>query len=252
MDVDAEQLAVPLGAGPLEAPGLGVGVVRRFRKYGVREMLFGEPLEFGPLRLTAIPAGHCFGSAMLLAESGDSSLLYTGDFKLRTGLSAEPCEPRPADILIMETTYGRPHYQFPPTEGVIQGVIRFCREALDNEETPVLLGYSLGKSQELLTGLAAAELPVMRYAVAAAVGAITVRGVPSSRTRCSTAKAPNMTDSPAASAHVDVADGRTWWRSGGGADHEHAGGVAGGATGVVTVRLRYGTGRPERRYRSAR
>jgi len=130
-------------------------------------------LEFGETRrfeigsesfgLTLLPAGHIFGSAMALVEAKGQKLLYTGDFKLRRGLSAEPCEPRPADILIMETTFGRPHYMFPPTEAVLRGVVRFCREALDNDETPVLLGYSLGKSQELLSGLGDAGLPIMLH-----------------------------------------------------------------------------------------
>jgi len=56
----------------------------------------------------------------------------------------------------METTFGRPQYRFPPTAEVLRSIIRFCQEALDNDETPVLLGYSLGKSQELLCGLAEA------------------------------------------------------------------------------------------------
>src|SRR5215469_16458361 len=51
-------------------------------------------------QLTLLPAGHIFGSAMALLEFDGSSLLFTGDFKLRRGLSAEPCEPRCADILI--------------------------------------------------------------------------------------------------------------------------------------------------------
>jgi len=112
--------------------------------------------------LTLLPAGHIFGSAMALIECQGESLLYTGDFKLRPSRSAEACEmsARGIDILIMETTYGRPEYQFPPTDEVIRGVIRFCREALDNDEVPVLLGYSLGKSQELLYGLADAGLPI--------------------------------------------------------------------------------------------
>src|SRR3954467_2832011 len=63
----------------------------------------------------------------------------------------------------METTYGRPQYIFPPTEEVLKGIIRFCREALDNDETPVLLGYSLGKSQEILCGLGEAGLPLMLH-----------------------------------------------------------------------------------------
>ncbi len=128
---------------------------------------YGRVLNFSgkdtPYAIRLLPAGHIFGSAMAHIEAGGSSLLYTGDFKLRPGLSAEACEPRPADILIMETTYGRPHYQFPPAPEVMKGIIRFCREALDNDETAVLLGYSLGKSQELLCGLGEAGLPIMLH-----------------------------------------------------------------------------------------
>ncbi|MBM3877636.1 MAG: MBL fold metallo-hydrolase [Verrucomicrobia bacterium] len=126
---------------------------------------FGEAAEFrGPsdfYRVTLVPAGHIFGSAMSLVESDGSSLLYTGDFKLRRGLSAEPCEPRRADTLIMETTFGLPWHRFPPVEQVWADIVGFCRAALAEGVTPVLLAYSLGKAQELLLGLAAAGLPVM-------------------------------------------------------------------------------------------
>lgn len=128
---------------------------------------FGQRVEFkgaaGPFQLTLLPAGHIFGSAMALVETDQHALLYTGDFKLRPSFSAETCDPARAKgvgTLIMETTFGRPVYQFPPAADVMRGIARFCREALDNEETPVLLGYSLGKSQELLRGLADAELPI--------------------------------------------------------------------------------------------
>ncbi len=113
--------------------------------------------------ITLLPAGHIFGSAMSLIRSGEETLLYTGDFKLRRGLSAERCEPSQAEILVMETTFGRPQYAFPPTEAVLKSIVRFCREALDNDEVPVLLGYSLGKSQELLCSLGDASLPIMLH-----------------------------------------------------------------------------------------
>src|SRR4051812_12893732 len=128
---------------------------------------FGEGHRFHTSRIeyeiTLLPAGHIFGSAMSLISAGGESLLYTGDFKLRRGLSAEACEPRHAETLIMETTYGRPQYRFPPTAEVIAGVVRFCKQALDHDETPVLLGYSLGKSQELLCSLGEARLPIMLH-----------------------------------------------------------------------------------------
>jgi DNA ligase-1 len=114
--------------------------------------------------VTLHPAGHIHGSAQSLLTHDDfGSLLYTGDFKLRHGLSAEPCATPPADVLIMETTFGRPQYVFPPTAQTLTAIANFCRAALSEDETPVLFGYSLGKSQELLSGLAAAKLPVMLH-----------------------------------------------------------------------------------------
>ncbi|MEO7598735.1 MAG: MBL fold metallo-hydrolase RNA specificity domain-containing protein, partial [Opitutus sp.] len=114
--------------------------------------------------VTLHAAGHIFGSAQsLLNHTSHGTLLYTGDFKLRRGLSAEPCETPHADTLIMETTFGRPHYVFPPTEKVLSDIAHFCHETLGHGETPVLFGYSLGKSQELLSGLTAAQLPVMLH-----------------------------------------------------------------------------------------
>jgi len=91
--------------------------------FGERRRFEGGPI---PFQIPLLPAGHIFGSAMALIEAEGHSLLYTGDFKLRRGLSAEPCTPRPADLLIMETTHGRPEYQFPPTADVLRGVVRFC------------------------------------------------------------------------------------------------------------------------------
>jgi Cft2 family RNA processing exonuclease len=119
-----------------------------------------------PFQITLLPAGHILGSAMAFVEWAGGSLLYTGDFKLRPGLTAEPCDPRPArgcDMLIMETTYGRPHYCLPPCAEVMDDLIRFCRQAMAEGVTPVVLGYSLGKSQEILRALRDAGLPILLH-----------------------------------------------------------------------------------------
>ncbi len=126
---------------------------------------FGQTEQFtNDSVVTLHPAGHIFGSAQCrIAHESHGSLLYTGDFKLRPGRSAEACVTPRADVLIMETTFGRPHYVFPPTAQVLADIGAFCHSALEEGETPVLLGYSLGKSQELLCGLAEANLPVMLH-----------------------------------------------------------------------------------------
>jgi DNA ligase-1 len=124
---------------------------------------FGERRAFRDFEITLLPAGHIFGSAQALIEAQEGSLLYTGDFKLRPGLSAEPTEWRHAETLVMETTYGLPRYRMPPTDEVIAQMVEFCREALEEDAVPVLLGYSLGKSQEILCALLAAGLTPMLH-----------------------------------------------------------------------------------------
>src|SRR5688572_27757611 len=57
-----------------------------------RALRYGEPLELGGARLTLYPAGHILGSAQALVEWDGVRLLYSGDFKLRPGRSAEPVE----------------------------------------------------------------------------------------------------------------------------------------------------------------
>ncbi|MFH1497997.1 MAG: MBL fold metallo-hydrolase [Verrucomicrobiota bacterium] len=139
----------------------------RQRERGVKHLLpFGQTEQLTPdCTATLLPAGHILGSAQILLEhSAHGRLLYTGDFKLRPGLAAEPCATPRADVLIMETTFGLPRYRMPPSDQVMADIVGFCRDALAAGETPILFGYSLGKSQEIIRGLLDAGLPVMAHA----------------------------------------------------------------------------------------
>src|SRR5256885_3402283 len=124
---------------------------------------FGEKGTVDGLDLMLLPAGHIFGSAQCFLFAGDETVLYTGDFKLRPGKSAERAQWRHADTLIMETTFGLPRYRFPPTEQVIDQIVAFCRETIEAAQVPVLLGYSLGKAQEILCSLDGAGLTPMLH-----------------------------------------------------------------------------------------
>jgi len=124
---------------------------------------FEKRTRFRDFDITLLSAGHILGSAQALLESERGSLLYTGDFKLRPGLSAEPAQWRHAETLVMETTYGLPKYRLPPTAQVIAQMVAFCQDALEDGAVPVLLGYSLGKSQEILCALLEAGLKPMLH-----------------------------------------------------------------------------------------
>lgn len=121
------------------------------RKREIVELDWGEPWERDGFRTVLTPAGHVLGSAMVHVTriSDGASLLYTGDYKLRGGLSCEPAVPLGADLLIMECTFGMPRYVFPDTDTLRGRMHEWCRSALERGEVPVLLGYSLGKAQEI-------------------------------------------------------------------------------------------------------
>jgi Cft2 family RNA processing exonuclease len=134
-------------------------------QHRVLEMHYRQPLEFGGLRLTALPAGHCCGSAMLLADDGQRSLLYTGDFKLGPSATAEAAELPRADILIMESTFGRPQYRLPPRDHVVARLLEIVCRALADGRTPVIHAYPLGKSQEVTRLLTTSGIPVLQHEI---------------------------------------------------------------------------------------
>jgi len=111
---------------------------------------YGEPVDIGTGTVTLLPAGHMLGSAQVLFEDG-ARLLYTGDLKLRCG---HPLDLPKADVLIIESTYGRPHFNFPDRSSVIEELAMWCHRSLANQVTPVLLCHAIGKAQEVMLALA--------------------------------------------------------------------------------------------------
>ncbi len=126
---------------------------------------FHSPIEHAGHRLLLLPAGHIRGSAMLhVTRLADGrSLLYTGDFKVRHGRTAEPVVFKHADTLILETTFALPRFVFPSAMEIEAAVLRFVHGCLDGGEIPVLLGYSLGKAQEALALLHEHGIPTVLH-----------------------------------------------------------------------------------------
>ncbi len=134
---------------------------------------FHVPVVRDGFRLRLLPAGHICGSAMLHITriKDNASLLYTGDFKTRRGRTAEAVNFLNADTLILETTFGLPNFEFPNIMEVEASILRFVQDAFADGETPVLLGYSLGKAQEVLALLTEHGIPALLHPAVAAMTA---------------------------------------------------------------------------------
>ena len=129
----------------------------------IRELPYRQTIEFGGLRLTTYPAGHCLGSAMLLAEDGNGSLLYTGDFKLGHSATAQRAELPKADVLVIESTYGNPLYRLTPRAAALDQLFTLIRRALSGGFTPVVEAYVIGKAQEITKLLTDEGFPVLQH-----------------------------------------------------------------------------------------
>ena len=135
----------------------------RLGKRNIREMAYGETIEWGGLNLTAFPAGHCLGSAMLLAEDDGDSVLYTGDFKLGPSATSVEAELPHARRLIIESTFGDPAYRLPPREESVAALLETVETILNEGRTPVVQAYILGKSQEVTKLLGDAGFRVLQH-----------------------------------------------------------------------------------------
>jgi len=122
------------------------------RPRGWRMLGYDEPMRLGPATVTLYSAGHMLGSAQLLFEHQGTRVLYTGDIKLRQPGGVRTHVPK-AHVLVLESTYGRPHFRFGDPDSTIEAIARWCRLALDSRVTPVLLCHALGKTEEIMLAL---------------------------------------------------------------------------------------------------
>lgn len=124
------------------------------------EHAYNEPWMEGDHRVTLFSAGHVLGSSQIMIEGELGRFVYTGDFKLGESFTCEATEVKPCDVVLMECTYGRPQYAFPPRDEVAGEMVAFARDALDAGAVPVFFAYSLGKAQEAVAIAGCAGLPV--------------------------------------------------------------------------------------------
>jgi Cft2 family RNA processing exonuclease len=94
-------------------------------------------------------AGHILGSSQFLIENG-SRVVYTGDIRLYNNGLIPPAEIIPCDTLIIESTYGLPHFKFPKIEDVSAQITAWVNKEQKSGANIVFGAYKLGKSQELI------------------------------------------------------------------------------------------------------
>lgn len=113
----------------------------------------------GDGRYRLLPSGHILGSAMLHLETAAGSLLYAGDVSTCGSPTSPPARLVPADLLIVEDTFGHLDSAFLDPRDAADRVVELCLRARSGGRTPVLVTMSnCGKAQEATSALCAAGL----------------------------------------------------------------------------------------------
>ena len=112
-----------------------------------------------PKSVKLLDAGHILGSAALVYK-GDKTLLYTGDFCDRKRLFMNKFFPRKADILVMESTFGRSDYVLPEPEEVMKEALDWVDDQMRKGSSVLTYAYSLGKAQILAKLFEDLDFPV--------------------------------------------------------------------------------------------
>jgi putative mRNA 3-end processing factor len=109
-----------------------------------------------------VDTGHILGSKGLLVAD---DVYYTGDISVRERAFMKAAKVPHAKTLIIESTFGRPEYVFPPLYEVTHRTNRIISEMYDLGIPVILMGYTLGKAQ-LLTKLFSHWDPIVHDSVA--------------------------------------------------------------------------------------
>ena len=114
---------------------------------------FGKITQVNGVNISFHPAGHILGSAQIRLEHRGQIVVVSGDYKRGHDPTCQLFEPIRCHLFVTESTFGLPIYRWPAAETVYQQINDWWKKNQSEGKTSLLLAYSLGKAQRLLSGL---------------------------------------------------------------------------------------------------
>ncbi len=121
---------------------------------------YGESIQRGGCRLSLHPAGHILGAAQVRIEVGGEVAVVTGDYKLQSDPTCAAYEPVKCNLLVTESTFGLPAFEWFDTDQVFDEINQWWRSNQASGKASVLYAYALGKSQRILAGVDSSIGPI--------------------------------------------------------------------------------------------
>jgi len=117
---------------------------------GFKPLSYRERVRVGEFEVTAYNAGHILGSTLYSVDTGEDTIIYTGDINCVDTVVTRAAEDIPCDVLVMESTYGSPDFIFPPRGQVYRSIVEWVVSRVREGAAPTFYVYPVGKSQEIV------------------------------------------------------------------------------------------------------
>lgn len=119
----------------------------------IQTMEYYETLFINGVQISLYPAGHIIGSAQVRLEYKGEVWVVSGDYKVFNDGVSTPFEPIKCNSFITESTFGLPIYDFRPFKEIYTDINHWWFRNLEEGAQSIIIGYSLGKAQNILAHL---------------------------------------------------------------------------------------------------
>jgi putative mRNA 3-end processing factor len=124
---------------------------------------YGEPVDINGVIISLHPAGHVRGSAQVRVERGGEVWVVTGDYKLQPDPTTTPFELVRCHTFITECTFGLPIFRWAGTAIPMAQLHAWWQHNQSIGRTSIVLAYSLGKAQRILSLLDPSIGPILLH-----------------------------------------------------------------------------------------
>ena len=143
------------------APAEGVLRARLGQGIALQAVQYGEVVTHNGVTVSLHPAGHVLGSAQVRLQHGGQTWVASGDYKVAPDATCEPFEAVRCDVFITESTFGLPIYRWRPDAEVFAEINSWWAANAAAGRASVLMCYSFGKAQRILSGVDASIAPIV-------------------------------------------------------------------------------------------
>ncbi len=118
---------------------------------GLNKIKIGDKIKLDDIEVHIHNSGHVLGSVQFEVNTPEGTVLYTGDLCTEETFTMDPATPADCDILVIETTFGSPMFQFPKREDIAVEVYQWAVNTVINGRIPAFKTDSIGNAQEVIS-----------------------------------------------------------------------------------------------------